>query len=72
MTDPVVSAEAASNRTAVLSGGGLTAPKTVSVGGLPTDWSTASAEDRATAAQIAASDRNARATSCGKSGFRWR
>jgi high-affinity iron transporter len=53
----VVSAQAASNRTAVLSGGGLTAPKTVSVGGLPTDWSTASIEDRSTAAQIAASAR---------------
>jgi high-affinity iron transporter len=56
--DLVVSAQAASNRTAVLTGGGLTAAKTVSVGGLPTDWSTASAEDRAAAAQIAASDRN--------------
>ena len=56
--DLVVNAQAASNRTAVLTGGGLTAAKTVSVGGLPTDWSTASAEDRAAAAQIAASDRN--------------
>jgi high-affinity iron transporter len=56
--DFVVSAQAVSNRTAVLTGGGLTAPKTVSVGGLPTDWSTASAEDRSTADQIAASDRN--------------
>jgi high-affinity iron transporter len=56
--DLVVNAHAASNRTAVLTGGGLTAAKTVSVGGLPTDWSTASAEDRAAAAQIAASDRN--------------
>jgi high-affinity iron transporter len=48
----VVSAQATSNRTAVLIGGGLTGPKTVSVGGLPTDWSTASVEDQATAAQI--------------------
>jgi high-affinity iron transporter len=50
--DSVVSAQATSNRTAVLIGGGLTGPKTVSVGGLPTDWSTASVEDQATAAQI--------------------
>ncbi|MGA7052200.1 MAG: iron uptake transporter permease EfeU [Mycobacterium sp.] len=56
--DSVVSAEAISNRTAVLSGGGLTAPKTVSIGGLPTDWSTASAEDQSTAAQITANDRD--------------
>ena len=55
--DSVVSAQAVTNRTAVLTGGGLTAPKTVSVGGLPTDWSTASAEDQSTAAQIAAHDR---------------
>jgi high-affinity iron transporter len=56
--DLVVSAQAASNRTAVLTGGGLAAAKTVSLGGLPTDWSTASAEDRSAAARIAASDRN--------------
>jgi high-affinity iron transporter len=55
--DSLVSAQAVSNRTAVLSGGGLTAPKTVSIGGLPTDWSTASAEDQSTAAQIIAADR---------------
>jgi high-affinity iron transporter len=55
--DLVVSAQATSNRTAVLTGGGLTAAKTVSVGGLPTDWSTASAEDRSAAAHVAASDR---------------
>jgi len=53
----VVSAQASSNRTAILTGGGLTAPKTVSIGGLPTDWSTASAEDQSTVAQIAATDR---------------
>jgi len=56
--DFVVSARAISNRTAVLTGGGLTAAKTVSIGGLPTDWSTAGAEDASTAAQIAATDRN--------------
>ena len=55
--DSVVSAQAVTNRTAVLTGGGLIAPKTVSVGGLPTDWSTASAEDQSTAAQIIARDR---------------
>jgi high-affinity iron transporter len=55
--DSVVSAQAVTNRTAVLTGGGLIAPKTVSVGGLPTDWSTASAEDHSTAAQITAHDR---------------
>ncbi len=54
--DSVVSAQAVTNRTAVLSGGGLTAPKTVSVGGLPTDWSTADADDRAAAAQVTARD----------------
>ena len=55
--DSVVSAQAVTNRTAVLTGGGLIAPKTVSVGGLPTDWSTATAEDQSTAAQITAHDR---------------
>ena len=55
--DSVVSAQAVSNRTAVLSGGGLAAPKTVGIGGLPTDWSTVSAEDQSTAAQLAANDR---------------
>jgi high-affinity iron transporter len=51
--DSVVSAQATSNRTAILTGGGLTGAKTVSLGGLPTDWSTAGADDRSTAAQIA-------------------
>jgi high-affinity iron transporter len=55
--DSVVSAQAVTNRTAVLTGGGLSASKTVSVGGLPTDWATASAEDQSTAAQIAARGR---------------
>ena len=53
----LVSAQAITNRTAVLTGGALVAPKTVSVGGLPTDWSTANTEDQATAAQITARDR---------------
>ena len=55
--DSVISAQATSNRTAVLSGGGLSGPKTVSVGALPTDWSTASVEDQATAAHISKSAR---------------
>jgi high-affinity iron transporter len=54
--DSVVSAQATSNRTAILTGGGLTGAKTVSLGGLPTDWSTSSAEDHAVAAEIVASD----------------
>jgi high-affinity iron transporter len=56
--DSVVSAQATSNRTAILTGGGLTGAKTVSLGGLPTDWSTSGAEDHSTAAEIVASDRN--------------
>jgi high-affinity iron transporter len=55
--DFVVSAQATSNRTAILTGGGLTGAKTVSLGGLPTDWSTSGAEDRSVAAQIVAIDR---------------
>jgi high-affinity iron transporter len=55
--DSVVSAQATSNRTAVLTGGGLTEPKTVSIGVLPSDWSTAGAEDQATVAHIAANAR---------------
>ncbi|SPM36456.1 iron permease FTR1 family protein [Mycobacterium rhizamassiliense] len=56
--DRVVSARATSNRTAMLTGGGLTGAKTVSLGGLPTDWSTSSADDRSAAAQIIADQRN--------------
>jgi high-affinity iron transporter len=52
--DSVLSAQAVSNRTAVLSGGGLTMPKTVSLGGLPTDWTTSGAEDASVAARITA------------------
>lgn len=56
--DSVVSAHATSNRTAILTGGGLTGAKTVSLGGLTTDWSTSAADDHSTAAEIAAGDRN--------------
>ena len=56
--DSVVSAQATSNRTATLTGGGLTGAKTVSLGGLPTDWSTSSAGDRAAAAEIIAGERD--------------
>lgn len=56
--DSVVSAHATSNRTALLTGGGLSGAKTVSLGALPTDWSTSDAEDHATAAAIVASHRN--------------
>jgi high-affinity iron transporter len=48
----VVKAQASSNRTAVLSGGGLAAPKTVSLGALPTDWSTVGADDQSVASQL--------------------
>jgi high-affinity iron transporter len=56
--DSVVTAQAVSSRTAILTGGGLTGTKTVSLGGLPTDWSTDSVEDQQAAARIAASYRN--------------
>jgi high-affinity iron transporter len=56
--DSVISAQATSNRTAILTGGGLTGAKTVSLGGLPTDWSTSSAEDHSTTAEIVANDRD--------------
>ena len=52
--DAVVSAERASSRVATLNGGGLTGPKTVSVGGLATDFATTAADDQAVAAQISA------------------
>lgn len=52
--DCVVSARASTNRTATLTGGGLAAARTVSIGGLPTDWSTTADDDRRTAAQLAA------------------
>ena len=56
--DSVVTAQATSNRTATLTGGGLTGAKTVSLGGLPTDWSTSSADDHQAATRIAVSYRN--------------
>ncbi|OBF61812.1 high-affinity Fe2+/Pb2+ permease [Mycobacterium sp. 852002-51971_SCH5477799-a] len=56
--DSVVSAHATSNRTALLTGGGLTGAKTVSLGGLATDWSTSAAEDHSTLAEIVASERH--------------
>jgi high-affinity iron transporter len=48
----VVKAQASSTRTAVLSGGGLTAPKTVSLGASPADWSTVGADDQSVASQL--------------------
>lgn len=51
----VVSADAVSSRTAVLTGGGLSGPKTVSVGGLASDWATPQADDNAVANAIAQS-----------------
>jgi high-affinity iron transporter len=58
----VVAAEAASTRVATLTGGGLAGFKTVSLGGLPTDWATAGPDDQAIAARIvqSASDRTER------------
>jgi high-affinity iron transporter len=60
--DAVVAAEGTSTRVATLSGGGLSTPKIVSVGGLDTDWATATSDDAAAAAQItqAADDRRER------------
>lgn len=50
--DSLVSAAQQSNRVATLRGGGLSTPKTVSVGGLGTDWSTSAADDAAVVASI--------------------
>jgi high-affinity iron transporter len=50
--DSLVSARAEGNRIAVLRGGGLPAERTVSLGGLRSDWSTAPGEDAAVAATI--------------------
>jgi high-affinity iron transporter len=49
----VVAADGVSTRVAMLSGGGLSGPKTVSVGGLGSDWATATSDDQAIAASIA-------------------
>jgi high-affinity iron transporter len=51
--DVLVSADAASNRVATLTGGGLAAPKTVSVGGRADDWATSESGDQAIAARLA-------------------
>jgi len=56
--DDVVSAERVSSRVATLSGGGLTGPKTVSVGGLPADWATNPDDDRTITATMAQSTRD--------------
>jgi len=58
--DDVVAAEGASTRVATLSGGGLASPKVVSVGGLDTDWATATSDDEAAAAQITQADNDGR------------
>jgi high-affinity iron transporter len=51
----VVAADGVSTRVAMLSGGGLSGPKTVSVGSLGSDWATATSDDQAIAASIAQS-----------------
>ena len=56
--DDVVSAERASSRVATLSGGGLTGPKTVSVGGLAADWTTNPDDDQTITATMAQSTRD--------------
>ena len=56
--DDVVTADRASTRVATLHGGGLTGSKTVSVGGLATDWATAPSDDQHVAAQLAQSALN--------------
>jgi high-affinity iron transporter len=53
--DGVVAADGVSTRVAMLSGGGLSGPKTVSVGGLGSDWATSTSDDQAIAAGIAQS-----------------
>ncbi|MBB5165534.1 iron uptake transporter permease EfeU [Mycobacterium sp. AZCC_0083] len=58
--DDVVAAEGASTRVATLSGGGLVTPKVVSLGGLDTDWATATSDDDAAAAQITQADNDGR------------
>ncbi|KQY07043.1 high-affinity Fe2+/Pb2+ permease [Mycobacterium sp. Root135] len=56
--DDVVSAERASSRVATLSGGGLTGPKTVSVGGLAADWATNPDDDQTVTDTMAQSNRD--------------
>ncbi|MGY4708763.1 iron uptake transporter permease EfeU [Mycolicibacterium sp. CBM1] len=50
--DSLVSGQRQSNRVAVLRGGGLSSPKTVSLGVLDGDWSTTAADDAAVAATV--------------------
>jgi high-affinity iron transporter len=61
--DSLIDAQSESNRIAALSGGGITGTKTVSLGGLGDDWTTAPTEDSAIGATIghAAQDRAERA-----------
>jgi high-affinity iron transporter len=61
--DSLIGAQSESNRIAALSGGGIVATKTVSLGNLGDDWATAPTEDRAVGATIghAARDRADRA-----------
>ena len=56
--DDVVSANGASTRVATLDGGGLTGPKTVSLGGLSADWATPDRDDSAVAERISQSARD--------------
>jgi high-affinity iron transporter len=48
----LISAQSDSNRVAVLTGGGISTAKTVSLGGLGDDWATAPADDAAAVATI--------------------
>lgn len=50
--DSLIRGRAQSNRVAVLQGGGLSSAKTVSLGGLSTDWSTPATADDAAAAAV--------------------
>jgi high-affinity iron transporter len=51
--DSLISARSESNRVAVLSGGGISTPKTVSLGSLGDDWTTVPADDTAVSATLA-------------------
>jgi high-affinity iron transporter len=54
----LISAQSDSNRVAVLSGGGISTAKTVSLGSIGDDWTTAPADDNAVVATIARSDQD--------------
>ena len=58
--DDVVSADRASSRVATLGGGGLTGPKTVSVGGLADDWTTSPGDDHLITAAMTQSTQDQR------------